>query len=265
MEEETTTEATEDNSGVQTINGIAVNDQSQPIPQLEESEEATAVEKTTDTEQQTESTSEEVVADEPSEDEQLAKFAETKGLTLDSENAKKAAKMAMNAERLMHQKSAKASELEKAAKITDEQVPTDVTPQQADTIRMRNLELKFDIQDWKAANPEKLKYEAEMVQVLSDPTKRSLVQEGYLSLNDVYSIARAGSNVEANLKSQGKQEALESLAQKQQAAVPRGNAVTAGTQTATITPQNVDKLVAQHDHVWFRKNYEAINKAVAGI
>lgn len=150
-------------------------------------------------------------------------------------------------------------------KITEEQVPTDATPQFQESVRMRNLELKLDIRDWKANNPDKAAHESAMVGVLADPIKRSLVQEGYLSLDDVYNIAVGSNpNVEADLKSQGKKEALQNLAHKQQAAVPRGNAVNAVSSTEQITPQNVDQLVAQHDLSWFKANQEAINKAMAG-
>ena len=258
--EETTTEAPVD-SGVNTIHGIPVDDQGMAVAEPEVTESAEA-EQTT--EQETESSEE--AAEQPiepsDEDEQLTKFAETKGLTLDSDNAKKAAKMAMNAEKLMHQKTQLASELERAAKITTDQVPADATPQQVDNVRMRNLELKFDIQQWKVDNQDKLRHEAEMVKVLSDPTKRSLVQEGYLTLDDIYKIAVAGDTSAA--KSQGKQEALQTLAHKQTVAVPTGNAVNTVTSPQTITPQNVDSLVAKNDMEWFMKNRDAINQAMAG-
>lgn len=226
--------------------------------QLVEVEQTEAVETTEQPEEQTEE------ATEPSEDGELAKFAAAKGLELDSENAKKAAKMAMNAEKLAGRQASRAGELEKATKITDDQLPEGATPQQYDNVRMRNLELKFNVQEWKSNNPEKAALESEMVKVLADPTKLLLVQEGYLSLDDVYSIARANnSNLESELKSQGKQEALKSLAQKQKASVPRGNAVNTAARTESITRENVNQLIAQNGQQWFEKNYEAINRALA--
>lgn len=268
MEEETTTDATVDTSGVQTINGIAVDDSGQAIPQLDDTDNAPAVptEPTEQPEEQTEVSTEVSVDvdDEPSEDDQLVKFAQAKGLELDSDNAKKAAKMAMNAEKLMHQKSQQASQLEKATKITDDQVPVGLTAPEADSLRVRNLELKYEVSDWKSRNPDKLKYESEMVQVLSDPTKRLLVQEGLLTLDDVYSIAKATApGVEAALKSQGKKEALQTLAHKQQAAVPRGNAVTAVSAASQITPQNVDAMVANMSVEEYRRRLPEINAALA--
>ena len=257
MEEETTTSAPIDTGG-QTIQGIAVDDQGMAVPQPEDTEPAQADSTTIATEEQEPSTT-----NEPSDDEQLVKFAESKGLTLDSDSTRKAAKMAMNAERAMHQKAQKASELERAANITPDQVPEDATPEVRDNLRVRNLELRYDVQQWKQLNPDKLEHESAMVEVLSDPTKRALVQEGLLSLDDVYSMARA--NDLGAVKSEGKREALTDLAQRQQTAVPTGNAVNpSGGGAAKITPQNVDSLVAQNDVKWFQANYEAINKAMAG-
>lgn len=259
MDDDTTTSAPEGAGGIETIQGVAVNADGMAIPQPEDSEPAQAEpEATTTAEQEPERAS-----SEPSTDDQLAKFAESKGLELDSENARKAAKMAMNAERAMHEKAQKASELERAAKISDDQVAPDATPEQRDNVRVRNLELLFEAQQWKQTNPDKAQYENAMVEVLNDPTKRALVQEGYLSLDDVYNIARGG-DLDA-VKSEAKKQTLTELAQKQQAAVPTGNAVTnAGGASTKITPQNVDRLVAQNDQKWFEANYDAINQAMAG-
>ena len=246
MEEDTTTNAPEETGA----------EEAQPV----EAEQAEAVETTNDSEQQTEE------ATEPSEDGELEKFAAAKGLELDSENAKKAAKMAMNAEKLAGRQASRAGELEKATKITEDQLPEGATPQQYDNVRMRNLELKFGIQEWKANNPDKVALESDMVKVLTEnPTKLLLVQEGHLSLDDIYSIARGSNpNVESELKSQGKQEGLQNLAQKQKAAVPRGNAVNSSARTEAITKENVNQLVAQNGQAWFEQNYEAINRAMAG-
>lgn len=259
---ETTTEAPEATGG-DVINGVQVDDQGMAVPQPEATEQAEAV---TETTEQPEPKAEEKTEtkDEPSDEEQLAKFAESKGLTLDSDNAKKAAKMAMEAERNMHKATKKASELEKATNITENDISPEATPQEKDGWRVRNLELKMDIRQWKQDNPDKLQYEDAMVKVLSDPTKKQLVQAGYLNLDDVYSIAMAGNT--DTVRSQGKREALESLAQKQQAAVPTGHAVNSSqTNSEQITPQNVDRLVASHDQAWFEKHYDKINRAMAGI
>jgi len=66
------------------------------------------------------------------------------------------------------------------------------------------------------------------------------------------------------VKSQARKETLESLAQKQQASVPTGNATNAGISSTKITPENVDQLVAKNDLAWFQKHYDEINRAMAG-
>lgn len=255
MDENSTTDATDNDTGV--------SEDTQPEEAVEteaevETNDATSQEAPQGDEPPAEESSEETEA----EDNSTAEWLKKKGVDPKSPEAiEKVAEMARNAEKAMHAKAAKASALEKASQITDDQVPADATPEVRDSVRTRNLELRLDIQDWKMRNPDKVVHEAEMVKVLTDPTKKALVQDGYLSLDDVYSIARGG-NTEA-AKSQGKKEALESLAQKQTAAVPKGNAVTSVNSPTRITSENVDELIAANDQKWFESNYEAINKALS--
>jgi len=266
MEEETTTEAFVE-SGGQHINGIAIDDQGMAVPQLDDTESAEAVEQTTDTEGETEEAtskpsqgSTQVVTEE---DEQLAKFAAAKGLELDSDNAKKAAKMAMNAEKLMHNKANKASELERTMSTMSDESAEQVaqaTGQNPEYLkRLQRMEVKDSIREFWDANPDARQYETEMAQIA---VESGLYGSPEAILKASYAMAVA--NNSNSIKSQGKQEALQSLAQKQQAAVPRGNAVNSSMTSNTITPQNVDRLVAQNSQDWFVKNYDAINKAMAG-
>lgn len=273
MEDQTTTgDASVDDGGQQpqVINGVAVDDQGQALPVPENTEAATTAaeassdEQSTDEVDATSGASEEAV---PGVDDKLRKYAESNSITLDSPGAIKAAELAMKAQSEATRNYQKASELERAAKITNDQIPDDIEPEARDNVRVRNLELKFEAQNWKLQNPDKAVYESDMANILAnDPVKRQLVQEGYLSLDDVYSIARGKSSTsDVDLKSQGKREALESLRDKQQAAVPGGKAVNSvPTQEASITPQNVDKLVGQNSLEWFNKNKDAINRAMAG-
>lgn len=258
MDEETTTNAPVESGETQHIGGVAIDDQGMAVSQPEEAEQAEAVETTNEPEEQVaEATSE------PSEeDEQLARFAEAKGLELDSDNAKKAAKMAMNAKKLMHNKANKASELERTMSgMSDESAEqvASATGQDPEVLkRIQRMEVKDSIRDFWDSNPDARQYEAEMATIA---VESGLFGSPEAILKASYAIAQS-QNSEA-LKSQGKQEALKSLAHKQQAAVPRGNAVTSSMTSNTITPQNVDRLVAQNDQKWFESNYAAINKAMA--
>lgn len=266
MEEESTTNATVETGG-QVIQGVAVDDQGQAVPQPEETETAEAVstETTESPESHTQATTEqsEVATVEPSEDEQLEKFASAKGLTLDSDNAKKAAKMAMNAEKLMHQKTQKASELEKTMSgMSDESAEQTAlaTGQNPEVLkRLQRMEVKESIRDFWDSNPDARQYESEMATIA---VESGLYGSPEAILKASYAIARA--NDVAGIKSQAKKETLQKLAHNQQAAVPRGNAVNATATAAAITPQNVDRLVGQNNLEWYKAHRDEINKAMAG-
>lgn len=267
MDEDTTSQAPVASGEVQNINGVAIDDQGMAIPAPDETEPAeTAPASDEPDEAQTPAEPEETGGDEPepeTEDKKLQKFARSQGLELDSPNAIKAAQIAMKAQSEATKNYQRSAELEKASKITDEQIDPAATPEQRDNIRVRNLELKYDIQQWKMSNQDKLTHESEMVAVLTDPNKRLLVQEGLLSLDDVYAIARGSAN-ESSIRSQGGKEALQKLAHKQQAAVPRGNAVSSTSPSSKITPQNVDQMVAAMSAEEYRKRLPEINAAMAG-
>jgi len=260
MEDDTTTNAPVETGEIQTIQGIQVDDQGQAISEPEETEPAAAVETTSEPEEQTTETQ-----SEPSdEDEQLTKFAQAKGLELTSDNEKKLAKMAMNAEKLMHNKSNKASELERTmGQMSDESVErvAQATGQDPEVLRrLQRMEVKDSIREFWDSNPDAQQYESEMANIA---VESGLYGSPEAILKASYAIARS-SNTDA-LKSQGKQEALKSLAQKQKAAVPRGNAVnTSVANGQSITPQNVDQLVGQNTYEWYMDNRDAVNKAMAG-
>lgn len=262
MEEKTTTEAPAEAGGT-TIQGVPVDDQGQAVSQPEPTEQAEAVKTTDDTsEQKTESQ-----PSEPSEDDQLAKWAEKKGLTLDSDNATKAAKMAREAERAMHQKAQKASELEKTLTGTSDQIAEEValsTGQDPELLkRLQRVEVKEAVRDfWNTPNsdgtvPDR-SLEPQMIEILQE--KPHLAGD----LESLYATTLVKSGNIGAVKSQGKREALESLAQKQQASVPRGNAVNSSATTPQITSENVDELVGKNSMDWFNANRDAVNRAMAG-
>ncbi len=166
----------------------------------------------------------------PTVDDELQKFAKSQGIELDSPNAIKAAQALQKSRSEATKNYQKASELEKATTITQEQLPNDASQTQVDAARIRNMELRMEINSWKMNNQDKLGLEQEMVKILADPNKKLLVQEGYLTLDDIHSMARGSSPDNSSAtKSEGGREALERLAQKQQAAVPTGHATTNAT------------------------------------
>ena len=257
MEETTTTNAPVDAGEVQTVQGIAIDDQGQAISQPEDTDQAQAAVETTETENTQEATSE------PSEDEQLTKFAAAKGVTLDSDSAKKLAKMAMNAEKAMHSKATRASELERTmSTMSDDAADREAqaTGQNPELLRtVRQLQVDKAIRNFWEDNPDARQYEREMADIAVNAglygTAESILKASY---------AMAAMSNQGAVKSQGKREALESLAHKQQAAVPTGNAVNSSITSNTITPQNVEQMVARNSQEWFVTNYDAINKAMRG-
>jgi len=258
MEETTTTNEPVDAGEVQSVQGVPIDDQGMAISQPEEAEQTSAVAEAVAPEKETTT-----APSEPSDDEQLTKFAETKGLVLDSDNAKKAAKMAMNAEKLMHDKTKRASELEKTmSSMSDEsaQRQAEATGENPEVLkRVQRMEVKESIRDFWDANPDAKQHEAEMAKIA---VEAGLYGSPEAILKASYAMAMM--NNQGAVKSQGKREALESLAHKQQASVPIGNAVTSGMTSNSITPHNVVQMVDSHDQQWFVDHYAEINKAMAG-
>lgn len=187
----------------------------------------------------------------PQVDDKLKKYADSQGFELDSPGAIKAAQAGLKAQAEATRNYQKAQELEKATNISPDQLPADITPQQQENVRLRNLEMKLDIQSWKMQNQDKLALEGEMIKVLGDPNIKAMVQEGALSLDHIYKIAKADApDNSAEVKSQVKKETLSNLAHKQQAAVPTGHATnpsaTPATKKANETLEEMRARIGYH-------------------
>lgn len=275
MEDQTTTDGASVDTGAnepQVINGIAVDDQGQALAVPEDTDSSAAAvdapseaqpsETTQQTEAATDTGAQEALP--AATDEKLQKFAQSHGLELDSPNAIKAAKMAMDNQAEFHRSRQQKGELEQSMfAMSDEsaQQQAQYTGENPEVLqRLQRMEVKESINDFWAANPDARQYEAQMTEIAQSA---GLYGTPEAILKAAYAMAKAQDS--DNLRSQGAQEALTSLAHKQQAAVPRGNAVNSNpVQSQAITPQNVDQLVGQNDLNWFMKNREAINKAMSG-
>lgn len=174
----------------------------------------------------TEKKTEETTTSAPDEEAQLAEWAKNKGLELDSDNAKKAAKIARDAEKEFHSKRQEASKskLEKATEeISDESATAaaQATGQDPELlIRVQRVETREAVRDfWNQPDIDRT-YEPAMIELLK--TKPYLAGD----LDALYATAVMNKGGIAAVKSQGKREALTDLAHKQQAAVPTGNATT---------------------------------------
>jgi len=210
MEEETTT--TE----------VVAQDAGAQVAQPEVVDNTEAVQETDQPEQQTEA------EQAPVEDNDVLKFAQDKGLELDSDNTRKAIKMAIEAQKKMHQATQKTGELEKGmismSDASSEQV-AQATGQDPELLKRLNaMEVKGQIRDFFDGNPEARQYESEMTKIAAEA---GLYGSAEAILKASYAMAKAGdTSATASVKSQAKRDTLESLAHKQQAAVPRGNATT---------------------------------------
>jgi hypothetical protein len=90
-------------------------------------------------------------------------------------------------------------------------------------VEVQQLKLARSVDNFWSQNPEAKAYEPKMMEIVDTrPEIKQLVQAGYLSLNDLYNLTRGGdTGNEAALKAAGGKEALEKVAEKQQAkAVP---------------------------------------------
>lgn len=213
-----------------TVQAPAETGAEEALPVEAEQTEAAAVETTEPSESQEGAETEE--SGQPEVDDKLKKYAASQGLELDSPSAIKAAQIAMKAQSEATRNYHKASELEKTVTTisdADAEQVAEATGKDPELVkRLQRVEVRESVRDfWNTPNeagdlPDK-SFEPAMVKILE--TKPYLAGD----IESLYASAVFKSGGIAAVKSQGKREALESLAHKQQAAVPMGNATTKAT------------------------------------
>lgn len=173
----------------------------------------------------------------PNSDEKLASFAKGQGIEDLSDLSPREMsllKSAYDNKAEQDRVRQKATELEKTmSTMSDEsaQQVAEATGQDPEVLkRLQRMEVKDSIRDFWETHPEARQYQQEMAKIASDS---GLYGSPDAILKAAYAMAVA--NNQGAVKSQGKREALESLAQKQQAAVPAGNATNPG-----VTPKAKD-------------------------
>ncbi|MCA1565829.1 MAG: hypothetical protein LC803_09365 [Acidobacteria bacterium] len=231
MEDKSTTEATTQEQAPEAVQ-----------PEEQHAEAVT----TADSEPQQQTQSEEQ-PEEPAEpaapsDEDLTDYWAKKGIDISTpEGQLAAAKSYREAEKTMHDKAQKASELEK--KIQAE-------PATNDDERVQRLELLYNANTWKQANnitPEQ--DDAMGTYLTSNPDKLALVKYGLLTFDDVLHMSGAAKVDTEALKKQGGQEALQTLANKQRATAPQGNSAT--TTTSKSSGSNLEDIEERLANVKF--------------
>lgn len=191
-------------------------------------------------------------------DKDLAKWAEAKGVSIDSEKEVKLAQMARESERSMHQSRQEKSELQKTLAPEESYV----TPPTEDTDVMSELQqvkLQLAVQNFYQLNPEARDLDTQMAEVVQE---RPHLANDLEALYAFTKSKQTGSQAES-LKKEGGREALTQLANKQQATAVKGSAVnSAPTTSESITAQNVDSLIEKNGQAWYLKNMDQINKVL---
>jgi hypothetical protein len=175
-------------------------------------------------------------------DQEYAAWLQSKGLEPDSEAAKKAAQMAYNSEKLMSKATAEASELKRS--LTQPTQPQDgVDPVMGEFIQdYRRDKL---IRNFTEANPGWKQHEPVMDKLLREVvntsyggyTRSQLVNAGFMTLDDVYAIAKGSTPVDTTqIKTQAQQEVLQTLANTQRAGGGNAQASNSNPQTPNVDP-----------------------------
>lgn len=270
MEEQTTTNSVaQEATGVQHVNGVAIDDQgmaiaasddgTQPEAATEEAGSHTEESDSANDSGEVDNTSQSNTSSQPVDDE-LTKWAKAKGLEeLSSESEIKLAKMARESEKAMHSaKSEAKSVLQEEAMKTNEM---------ADPLaeKIASLEAKVAISDFYNANPDARAYDEKMGEALAnDPALLEYVRSTG-NISAVYGIVKSADTAKdaESFKKEGGREALTQLASKQQAAAVKGSAVnSAPSSSEKITPQNVDELIGKNGQQWYMAHRDEINKVL---
>lgn len=173
-------------------------------------------------------------------DDNLKWLQENKGIDPSSPEAMaKVAEMYRNAEKQMHESKSKKTELQAELQPSQEelnQYQDDPTAQL--TARLQAIEMERGVERFFNSNPDAKQYEEKMTEmVTTDPNLRLLVNNGYLGIENLYQMAKgADSSREQTLKTDGGREALQKVADKQQA-----RAVTPAASSSAMATQGPTK------------------------
>lgn len=242
MDENTTTEAPVE-SGAQD----ALPEATEQAPAVAETNDQSATESTSSGEEQSSL---------PDIDEKLKKYADTHGLELDSENTIKAAKIAMQNQAEFHRSRQQQSELKKSMEAVADSVADEeaaVTGENPETARLlKRLLVRDSLRDFWDNNPEAREHEEQLAKIVSD--RPHLAGD----LEAAYALVQT-----QTLKSEGKKEALTTLASKQRAAAPAGSAVSSAPTQSSITRAEISRRTQSGDLAWLDKNRDKINQLVS--
>lgn len=167
-------------------------------------------------------------------------FLAKKGISKDDPDAlRKVADMYRNSEKGFYSKSQEAAQLQR--QLAQQRVPN-MRPDQEALNEVRSMRIEMDTKEWKAQHNLSPEDEQKMVQFVSQPltdrqgnivydpvtgaplTKGLLVNNGAMSLDDVYRLAGCGMQKVDNLKESYRKEVEQEMAARQAAKRPSANA-----------------------------------------
>lgn len=226
-------------------------------------QEAEGVQETQPEVEQTETAESNVTEDsspaEPSEGDDLSKWAESKGINLeDPESVQKLAKSYREAEKKLHETTQTKSELEKQL------VPADGVPQYTPDgnldvySEVQNVKTQLNLQNFYMENPEARSYDEKMAQIALEKPELGLYAKNSGDFSVLLAMAKQGDE-----RREGGREALERLAEKQRAAVAQPAATVPTSSQPKITRALMQEKLQQGDTKWFDDNQSAINSMIA--
>ena len=153
----------------------------------------------------------------------------------------KVAEMYRNAEKQMHQNAQKASTLEQS--ITEASQQADVVNQEPTpewVARLNQLELKDKVNTFFSQDGIDAEMRPKMAEyAANNPNVSYLVENGIMSMNDLYNMVRGSDpGLLSSAKQEGGREALQKVADKQQAKAVTGAATSSQMANSTVTREN---------------------------
>ena len=226
-------------------------------------QEAEGVQETQPEVEQTDTAESNVTEDssptEPSEGDDLSKWAESKGINLeDPESVQKLAKSYREAEKKLHETTQTKSELEKQL------VPADGVPQYTPDgnldvySEVQNVKTQLNLQNFYMENPEARSYDEKMAQIAIEKPELGLYAKNSGDFSVLLAMAKQGDE-----RREGGREALERLADKQRAAVAQPAATVPQASQPKITRALMQEKLQQGDTKWFDDNQSTINSMIA--
>lgn len=235
MDEQTgTDEALFDASDVEAVANDSTTEQAENI-------DSSAVEVTNEqTDSQEEAIEEPAVTDTTQTGDAIDDFLAKKGIDRNDPDAlRKVADMYRNSEKGFYSKSQEAAQLQR--QLAQQKMP-DMRPDQQALSEVRSMRIEMDTKDWKAKHNLSAEDEQKMVEFVSQPltdrqgnvvydpvtgmplTKGLLVNNGAMSLDDVYRLAGCGVQKVDNLKANLRKEVESEMAARQAAKRPAAKA-----------------------------------------